>query len=201
MNCLKPEISNTVITFNMIIKTMNVIDIARNNYNIIYGSNFGRKKGNNVKNSVQIRIKYPPASVVIYKSGKAVVRGLHNPDNLIIIIRKIIRCMNRAKIKVYGIQNVNIENIVATFRYKEWSLHSLYNYLLTISDDVKYESELFPGISFRISVDVPMDNRNYDMICNSKEAVVGFSQDFINLSPQFICIESLPDLKQIKEFY
>lgn len=94
-----------------------------------------------------LRLEKPKTTALIFKSGKMVVTGAKSTAQLIDVVKKIIRLLKKAGIKIVSKPRIQIQNIVAS-----GDIGALVNleraaYLL---EDSMYEPEQFPGLIHRM---------------------------------------------------
>ena len=89
----------------------------------------------------------PPASFLIFSSGKMNCVGAKSMRDAKLAIKKLTKKLWKAGIKVKSEPKVKVQNIVASFDFErefdlEWIARSFEN--------TEYEPEVFPGLVFRL---------------------------------------------------
>jgi len=93
------------------------------------------------------RLDKPKATALIFRSGKMVVTGTKSTNELIEVVKRMIRILARHGIRISGKPRIQIQNIVAS-----GDIGALVNlekaaYML---EDSMYEPEQFPGLIHRM---------------------------------------------------
>ncbi|NAZ27006.1 MAG: TATA-box-binding protein, partial [Thermogladius sp.] len=93
------------------------------------------------------RLDKPKATALIFRSGKMVVTGTKSTNELIDVVKRMIRILARHGIRISGKPRIQIQNIVAS-----GDIGALVNleraaYML---EDSMYEPEQFPGLIHRM---------------------------------------------------
>jgi len=95
-----------------------------------------------------MRLKDPKAAALIFSSGKIVCTGAKSPKDAKIVIAKIVKKMNKLKMKIPKTYRVQLENIVASAKLdRELNLN---NIAFTL-ENTEYEPEQFPGLVLRMN--------------------------------------------------
>ncbi len=93
------------------------------------------------------RIEEPKAAALIFNSGKIVCTGTKSPEEAEIAINKIIMRIQGLGINIKGIQDLKIQNIVASTTVNaELNLNQIAFEL----EGTEYEPEQFPGLVYRL---------------------------------------------------
>jgi len=89
----------------------------------------------------------PPASFLIFASGKMNCVGARSMADAKLAIKKLTKKLKKARIKVKTEPKVKVQNIVASFDFgREFDLERIArNY-----ENTEYEPEVFPGLVFRL---------------------------------------------------
>jgi len=89
----------------------------------------------------------PPASFLIFASGKMNCVGARSMADAKLAIKKLTKKLKKARIKVKTEPKVQVQNIVASFDFgREFDLERIAkNY-----ENTEYEPEVFPGLVFRL---------------------------------------------------
>jgi transcription initiation factor TFIID TATA-box-binding protein len=89
----------------------------------------------------------PPASFLIFASGKMNCVGAKSMTDAKQAIKKLTRKLKRARIKVKSEPKVEVQNIVASFDFgREFDLERIARSF----ENTEYEPEVFPGLVFRL---------------------------------------------------
>ena len=89
----------------------------------------------------------PPASFLIFASGKMNCVGAKSMNDAKLAIRKLTRKLRKAGIKVKSEPKVKVQNIVASFDFaREFDLERIARSF----ENTEYEPEVFPGLVFRL---------------------------------------------------
>lgn len=89
----------------------------------------------------------PPASFLIFASGKMNCVGAKSMNDAKLAIRKLTRKLRKTGIKVKSEPKVKVQNIVASFDFaREFDLE----WIARSFENTKYEPEVFPGLVFRL---------------------------------------------------
>ncbi len=94
-----------------------------------------------------IRIKEPKTSALIFSSGKIVCTGAKNLESVRESINKIIKSLEKIKIKITVEPEINIQNMVAAGSI---GMDLNLNQLAMKLDNTEYEPEQFPGLVYKI---------------------------------------------------
>jgi transcription initiation factor TFIID TATA-box-binding protein len=90
---------------------------------------------------------YPPASFLIFSSGKMNCVGARSMNDANQAIRKLTRKLREAHIKVKTEPKVKVQNIVASIDFgRKFDLE----HIARSFENVEYEPEVFPGLVFRL---------------------------------------------------
>jgi transcription initiation factor TFIID TATA-box-binding protein len=89
----------------------------------------------------------PPASFLIFASGKMNCVGARSMADAKLAIKKLTKKLRKARIKVKSEPKVEVQNIVASFDFgKEFDLERI----ARSYENTEYEPEVFPGLVFRL---------------------------------------------------
>lgn len=89
----------------------------------------------------------PPASFLIFASGKMNCVGAQSMHDAKLAIKKLTRRLRKAGIKVKVEPKVKVQNIVASFDFgREFDLERI----ARTFENTEYEPEVFPGLVFRL---------------------------------------------------
>jgi transcription initiation factor TFIID TATA-box-binding protein len=89
----------------------------------------------------------PPASFLIFASGKMNCVGARSMNDAKLAIEKLTRKLKKAGIKVKSEPKVQVQNIVASFDFgREFDLERIARSF----ENTEYEPEVFPGLVFRL---------------------------------------------------
>ncbi|MBO7388748.1 MAG: TATA-box-binding protein [Methanomicrobium sp.] len=95
------------------------------------------------------RIEDPKVASLIFSSGKVVLTGLRDKDELPRGLKKIISSLGKVGIKTFDEPRVAITNIVCSYDIgKQINLNRV---VVTLNlESIEYEPEQFPGLVYRI---------------------------------------------------
>ncbi len=89
----------------------------------------------------------PPASFLIFASGKMNCVGARSMNDAKLAIQKLTRKLKKAGIKIKSEPKVKVQNIVASFDFgREFDLERIARSF----ENTEYEPEVFPGLVFRL---------------------------------------------------
>jgi len=89
----------------------------------------------------------PPASFLIFASGKMNCVGARSMNDAKLAIEKLTRKLKKAGIKIKSEPKVKVQNIVASFDFeREFDLEQIARSF----ENTEYEPEVFPGLVFRL---------------------------------------------------
>ena len=94
-----------------------------------------------------IRIKEPKVSALIFSSGKIVCTGARTMEDVHAAIKKIIKSLEKIKVKITVEPEVKIQNIVASVSV---GMDLNLNTLAMKLDNTEYEPEQFPGLVYKL---------------------------------------------------
>jgi len=94
-----------------------------------------------------IRIKEPKTSALIFSSGKVVCTGARTMENVRLSINKIIKSLEKIKIKITVKPEIKIQNIVASGSI---GMDLNLNTLAMKLENTEYEPEQFPGLVYKL---------------------------------------------------
>ncbi len=94
-----------------------------------------------------IRIKEPKTSALIFSSGKIVCTGARSMDKVHESINKIIKSLEKIKVKITIKPEIKIQNIVASGSV---GMDLNLNTLAMKLDNTEYEPEQFPGLVYKL---------------------------------------------------
>ena len=89
----------------------------------------------------------PPASFLIFASGKMNCVGARSMADAKLAIKKLTKKLKKARIKIKSEPKVEVQNIVASFDFgREFDLERI----ARTYENTEYEPEVFPGLVFRL---------------------------------------------------
>ncbi|MEM2878182.1 MAG: TATA-box-binding protein [Candidatus Hadarchaeales archaeon] len=89
----------------------------------------------------------PPASFLIFASGKMNCVGAKSMQDAKLAIKKLTNKLKKAGIRIKSEPKVQVQNIVASFDFsREFDLEKI----ARTFDNTEYEPEVFPGLVFRV---------------------------------------------------
>ena len=89
----------------------------------------------------------PPASFLIFASGKMNCVGARSMTDAKLAIKKLTKKLKKARIKIKSEPKVKVQNIVASFDFgREFDLERISR----TYENTEYEPEVFPGLVFRL---------------------------------------------------
>ncbi|MBD3304697.1 TATA-box-binding protein [Candidatus Woesearchaeota archaeon] len=136
-----------------------------------------------------IRIKEPKTSALIFSSGKIVCTGARSMDKVHESIKKIIKSLEKIKVKIKEVPEVNIQNIVAAGSV---GMDLNLNMLAMRLDNTEYEPEQFPGLVYKL----PDQRATFLLFSNGKVVCTGTkSEDEVHRVLD-ILIENLKKVKK-----
>ena len=113
-----------------------------------------------------IRIKEPKTSALIFSSGKIVCTGARSMDKVHESIKKIIKSLEKIKVKIKVVPEVKIQNIVAAGSV---GMDLNLNMLAMRLDNTEYEPEQFPGLVYKL----PEKKATFLLFSNGKVVCTG----------------------------
>jgi len=113
-----------------------------------------------------IRIKEPKTSALIFSSGKIVCTGARTMHDVRESIKKIIKSLEKIKVKIKEIPEVKIQNIVASGSV---GMDLNLNMLAMRLDNTEYEPEQFPGLVYKL----PEQRATFLLFSNGKVVCTG----------------------------
>lgn len=113
-----------------------------------------------------IRIKEPKTSALIFSSGKIVCTGARTMHDVRESIKKIIKSLEKIKVKIKEIPEVKIQNIVASGSV---GMDLNLNMLAMRLDNTEYEPEQFPGLVYKL----PERKATFLLFSNGKVVCTG----------------------------
>lgn len=93
------------------------------------------------------RLEEPRATVLIFRSGRAVIAGTKSVNDVIRAVKKLIRAFKQINIEIKETPKVQVQNIVATANFHGIIHLEKASYLL---ENTMYEPEQFPGLVYRM---------------------------------------------------
>jgi len=136
-----------------------------------------------------IRIKEPKTSALIFSSGKIVCTGARSMDKVHESIKKIIKSLEKIKVKIKDVPDVKIQNIVAAGSV---GMDLNLNMLAMRLDNTEYEPEQFPGLVYKL----PDQRATFLLFSNGKVVCTGTkSEDEVHRVLD-ILIENLKKVKK-----
>lgn len=95
------------------------------------------------------RIADPKMASLIFSSGKVVLTGLKNENDLGRGLELLTKSLNNAGVPTHPVPDVNITNIVCSYDMKKPI--NLNKVVITLQlENIEYEPEQFPGLVYRI---------------------------------------------------
>jgi len=114
-----------------------------------------------------IRIKDPKTSALIFSSGKVVCTGARTMENVRLSIKKIIKSLEKIKVKITIEPEIKIQNIVASGSV---GMDLNLNTLAMSLENTEYEPEQFPGLVYKLGGD---DRATFLLFSNGKIVCTG----------------------------
>lgn len=136
-----------------------------------------------------IRIKEPKTSALIFSSGKIVCTGARSMDKVHESIKKIIKSLEKIKVKIKEVPDVNIQNIVAAGSV---GMDLNLNMLAMRLDNTEYEPEQFPGLVYKL----PDQRATFLLFSNGKVVCTGTKSEEEVHRVLDILIENLKKVKK-----
>ena len=113
-----------------------------------------------------MKIKDPKTSALIFSSGKIVCTGARTLDDVSAAIRKIIKSLEKIKIKIEKEPEFTVQNIVASGAV---GMPLNLNTLAMKLDNTEYEPEQFPGLVYKM----PEIHATFLLFSNGKVVCTG----------------------------
>lgn len=136
-----------------------------------------------------IRIKEPKTSALIFSSGKIVCTGARSMDKVHESIKKIIKSLEKIKVKIKDVPDVKIQNIVAAGSV---GMDLNLNMLAMRLDNTEYEPEQFPGLVYKL----PDQRATFLLFSNGKVVCTGTKSEEEVHKVLDILIENLKKVKK-----
>jgi transcription initiation factor TFIID TATA-box-binding protein len=136
-----------------------------------------------------IRIKEPKTSALIFSSGKIVCTGARSMDKVHESIKKIIKSLEKIKVKIKDVPDVKIQNIVAAGSV---GMDLNLNMLAMRLDNTEYEPEQFPGLVYKL----PDQKATFLLFSNGKVVCTGTKSEEEVHRVLDILIENLKKVKK-----
>lgn len=136
-----------------------------------------------------IRIKEPKTSALIFSSGKIVCTGARSMDKVHESIKKIIKSLEKIKVKIKGVPEVKIQNIVAAGSV---GMDLNLNMLAMRLDNTEYEPEQFPGLVYKL----PDQKATFLLFSNGKVVCTGTKSEEEVHRVLDVLIENLKKVKK-----
>jgi len=136
-----------------------------------------------------IRIKEPKTSALIFSSGKIVCTGARTMHDVRESIKKIIKSLEKIKVKIKEIPEVKIQNIVASGSV---GMDLNLNMLAMRLDNTEYEPEQFPGLVYKL----PEQRATFLLFSNGKVVCTGTKSEEEVHKVLDILIENLKKVKK-----
>jgi len=97
------------------------------------------------------RMYNPKSAALIFSSGRIVLTGLRNPEDLAVVVQNLQNKLKEAGITCLDNPQVAVTNMVCSYNLG-YTLN-LVRVVVTLMDneDIEYEPEVFPGLVCRIS--------------------------------------------------
>ncbi|MBU0614695.1 MAG: TATA-box-binding protein [Nanoarchaeota archaeon] len=135
-----------------------------------------------------IRIKDPKTSALIFSSGKVVCTGARSMDKVEESIKKIIKSLEKIKIKITVKPVIIIQNIVASGSI---GMDLNLNTLAMKLENTEYEPEQFPGLVYKL----PEAKATFLLFSNGKIVCTGTkSEEEVHIAVDKLIV----NLKKIK---
>jgi len=136
-----------------------------------------------------IRIKEPKTSALIFSSGKIVCTGARTMPDVLESIKKIIKSLEKIKVKIKEVPEVKIQNIVASGSV---GMDLNLNMLAMRLDNTEYEPEQFPGLVYKL----PDQRATFLLFSNGKVVCTGTKSEEEVHKVLDILIENLKKVKK-----
>lgn len=136
-----------------------------------------------------IRIKEPKTSALIFSSGKIVCTGARSMDKVHESIKKIIKSLEKIKVKIKEVPEVKIQNIVAAGSV---GMDLNLNMLAMRLDNTEYEPEQFPGLVYKL----PDQKATFLLFSNGKVVCTGTKSEEEVHRVLDVLIENLKKVKK-----
>ncbi len=136
-----------------------------------------------------IRIKEPKTSALIFSSGKIVCTGARTMPDVRESIKKIIKSLEKIKVKIKEMPEVKIQNIVASGSV---GMDLNLNMLAMRLDNTEYEPEQFPGLVYKL----PDQRATFLLFSNGKVVCTGTKSEEEVHKVLDILIENLKKVKK-----
>lgn len=136
-----------------------------------------------------IRIKEPKTSALIFSSGKIVCTGARSMDKVHESIKKIIKSLEKIKVKIKEVPEVKIQNIVAAGSV---GMDLNLNMLAMRLDNTEYEPEQFPGLVYKL----PDQKATFLLFSNGKVVCTGTKSEEEVHRVLDVLIENLKNVKK-----
>ena len=136
-----------------------------------------------------IRIKEPKTSALIFSSGKIVCTGARTMPDVRESIKKIIKSLEKIKVKITDVPEVKIQNIVASGSV---GMDLNLNMLAMRLDNTEYEPEQFPGLVYKL----PDQKATFLLFSNGKVVCTGTKSEEEVHRVLDILIENLKKVKK-----
>ena len=94
-----------------------------------------------------IRVKDPKTSALIFSSGNVVCTGARTINDVHLSLKKIIKALEKIKVKISIVPEIKIQNIVAS---GEIGMVLNLNMLAMRLNNIEYEPEQFPGLVYKL---------------------------------------------------
>ena len=125
-----------------------------------------------------LRIKDPKTTALLFSSGKVVCTGARSMEKVEESIKKIIKSLEKIKVKITVTPQINIQNIVASGSV---GMDLNLNVLAMRLENTEYEPEQFPGLVYKL-VDGPV-KATFLLFSNGKVVCTGTkSEEEVNRS-------------------
>lgn len=139
MEGVKIEVQNIVLSVTYKDVTFNLEKLSRS----IEGARYDPE----VFPGIAYRSEDPPASFLIFSSGKMNCVGAKSMEDAMRAIKKLTKKLKRAGVKIKSGPEVKVQNIVASFEFgREFDLE----HIARTYENTEYEPEVFPGLVFRL---------------------------------------------------
>ncbi|KUO42780.1 MAG: hypothetical protein APU95_06275 [Hadesarchaea archaeon YNP_N21] len=139
MGKVKTEVQNIVLSVTYEGVTFNLEKLSR--------SLEGARYDPEVFPGIAYKSENPPASFLIFSSGKMNCVGARSMEDAKMAIKKLTKNLKRVGVKIKKDPKVEVQNIVASFDFgREFDLERIARSF----ENTEYEPEVFPGLVFRL---------------------------------------------------
>ena len=121
-----------------------------------------------------IRIKDPKTSALIFSSGKVVCTGARSMEKVNEAIKKIIKSLEKIKVKITVKPEIKIQNIVASGSI---GMALNLNTLAMKLENTEYEPEQFPGLVYKLGGKDGFAKATFLLFSNGKVVCTGTNSE------------------------